>query len=593
MIHRTLVLALALTAAARPAGIEAALPAIEERVEELRRELDLPGLAWGIVADGETVVVRTAGDRDVASGAPVTRDTIFRIASMTKSFTAVAILKLRDEGKLALDDPASRFIPELASMPLPTRDSGPITIRQLLTHTAGFPEDNPWGDRQLAVSDERVAAWLREGIPFSTAPGTNYEYSNYGFALLGRIVAAASGTSYTDYMNREILAPLGMDSSYWDASDVPDERRATAHRRKEGEFVAEEPLAHGAFGPMGGLWTSRDDLGRWVALMLSAFPARDDAETAPVARRTLREMHRATLTPPVSAGQRFPDGPLSAGASAYAFGLRSASDCEFDWIVGHSGGLPGFGSDMRWLPERGVGVFAMANVTYAPVGRITREVLSMLDRAGAIPPRPIDASPALEDAVARTARLVSDWDDELARELAADNLFLDEPLASRREAIRSLRGDLGACGAPEEIEPANALRATFRVPCEKGWLDVRITLAPTRPPLVQHLSVRRGKPLTARARRAAEAVVDAMRGNELSVEVANRTAIESTLEEARETFGGCAIERVLEGDGDTDVRIRLACDRGTADLDLELGEAGIERVDFLRPRGVRCWPERP
>ena len=130
---------------------------------------------------------------NAASGARIANDTAFRIASMTKSFTALAVLKLRDEGKLSLEDPVSRWIPEFAGMALPTRDTPPLRVRQLLSHSAGFPEDNPWGDQQLSATDAALDAWLRAGIPFSTPPGTRYEYSNYAFGLLGRIVHQGVG----------------------------------------------------------------------------------------------------------------------------------------------------------------------------------------------------------------------------------------------------------------------------------------------------------------------------------------------------------------------------------------------------------------
>ena len=100
----------------------------------------VPGAAWGIVVDGMLVHTGTAGYRDVAAKAPVDGDTVFRIASMTKSFTAMSILKLRDEGKLSLDDPAEKYLPELAGLKYPTTDSPKLTIRHLLSHATGFPD---------------------------------------------------------------------------------------------------------------------------------------------------------------------------------------------------------------------------------------------------------------------------------------------------------------------------------------------------------------------------------------------------------------------------------------------------------------------
>ena len=151
---------------------------------------------------------------------------------MTKSFTALAILKLRDEGKLSLEDPVSKWIPEFARMELPTRDTPPLRVRQLMSHSAGFPEDNPWGDQQLSATDAALDAWLRAGIPFSTPPGTRYEYSNYAFGLLGRIVTKASGIPYERYLRDQILKPLGMTGSTLEFSDVPAARRAIGYRLK-------------------------------------------------------------------------------------------------------------------------------------------------------------------------------------------------------------------------------------------------------------------------------------------------------------------------------------------------------------------------
>ena len=117
-------------------------------------------------------------------------------------------------------------------MELPTRDTPPLRVRQLLSHSAGFPEDNPWGDQQLSATDAALDAWLRAGIPFSTPPGTRYEYSNYAFGLLGRIVTKASGIAYERYVRDQILKPLGMTGSTLEFSEVPAARRAIGYRLK-------------------------------------------------------------------------------------------------------------------------------------------------------------------------------------------------------------------------------------------------------------------------------------------------------------------------------------------------------------------------
>src|SRR4030095_14681684 len=174
--------------------------------EHAQRE-HIPGAVWAIVIDGRVAHIGATGFRDVASKSPVDSGTVFRIASMTKSFTAMSILKLRDEGKLSLADPAEKWLPELRERKSPPTDSPKLTIRHLLSHSTGFPEDNPWGDQQLAVTDSEMSRMMRQGIPFSTPPGVAYEYSNYGFAILGRIVMKASGVPYRRYIQDNILRP--------------------------------------------------------------------------------------------------------------------------------------------------------------------------------------------------------------------------------------------------------------------------------------------------------------------------------------------------------------------------------------------------
>lgn len=129
------------------AAINAAIPAIDRMFVDFQLDAHAPGLVYGIVADGRLIHVKAIGTQDLEKKRPVTADTLFRIASMTKSFTALSILKLRDEGKLSLDDLAETHVPEMRDWRYPTSDSPRIRIRDLLNHTAGFVTDDPWGDR--------------------------------------------------------------------------------------------------------------------------------------------------------------------------------------------------------------------------------------------------------------------------------------------------------------------------------------------------------------------------------------------------------------------------------------------------------------
>src|SRR5688572_26606107 len=315
----------------RSSKLRAAFPAIDQTMRDFVRREHVPGAAWGIIIDGQLAHVGVTGFRDIASKSPVDRNTVFRIASMTKSFTAMSILKLRDEGKLSLDDLAERYVPELAALKYPTTDSPRITIRHLLSHAEGFPEDNPWGDQQLARTDEELSQMIRRGIPFSNVPGIAYEYSNYGFAILGRIVSRASGMPYNEYLATNVLRPLGMSSTTLSPSAVAPERLAHGYRWEDEQWKEESQLPDGAFGAMGGMLTSLNDLGAYVSALLAAWPPRDGAETGPVRRASLREMQQIHRPRP-AAIVRGLDGAPQLSSGGYGYGLGISGNCDFAHI---------------------------------------------------------------------------------------------------------------------------------------------------------------------------------------------------------------------------------------------------------------------
>ena len=465
--------------------LRSAFPEVDRLIKAFAERSRVPGIAYGIIIDGRLAHVGAAGHRNVRTKAPVDADTVFRIASMTKSFTALCIMRLRDEGRLSLDDPAERYVPELAGLVYPTADSPRITIRHLLSHAEGFPEDNPWGDRQLAATDAEMAAMMTRGIPFSTSPGTAYEYSNFGFAILGRIVGNVSGMPYRRYVREHILTPLGMTATTLEAAEVPPARLAHGYRLEGGELVDEPALPDGAFGAMGGMLTSANDLAAYVAFLSSAWPPRDEADTGPVRRASVREMQQVWRPSPATVTRAAADAPVRLNTGGYGFGLRVWQTCGFAHVVSHSGGLPGFGSHMRWLPDYGVAVIAMGNLTYTSWGRVTDEALDALASTGGLKPRLPQPSAALAAARLAINRLIGRWDDGEAGAIAADNLFLDTPLEARRGRMEAIRAELGACRADGALQAENALRGAWQLACDKGTLLVTVTLSPTVPPKVQ------------------------------------------------------------------------------------------------------------
>ncbi|MCX6545384.1 MAG: serine hydrolase [Acidobacteria bacterium] len=581
----------------RIAKLTGALPGIDQLFRQFATRNRVPGIAWGILIDGKLVHSGSAGYRDVASKAPVDAETVFRIASMTKSFTAISILKLRDEGKLSLDDPAERYVPQLGALKYPTADSPRITIRHLLSHAEGFPEDNPWGDRQLAVTDDQMVEMLQRGIPFSNPPGLAYEYSNFGFAILGRIVSRVSGMPYRDYVQRNILTPLGMTATTLDSARVPADRMAHGYRLEDGQWKDEPSLPDGAFGAMGGMLTSTTDLARYVGFLMSAWPPRDDADTGPLRRSSVREMQQVWRPSPATVTRDQVDAPLRLNTGGYAFGLRVWQSCDQRHLVAHSGGLPGFGSHMRWLPEHGVAIIAMGNLTYTSWGRVADDVVDLLAATGGLQPRAPQPSPALLAAKSAVSTLITGWDDNLAESIAADNLFLDDSKERRRAQVDQLRVRHGACRPDAAFDVENALRGVWKMTCDRGWLRVGITLAPTMPPRVQSLSMASIMPLAGRLSDVAVRVVsmvghpdEAALGSMLGPGMDVR-AVAARLT-AASAWGACAIGDVLDGDGSSTAGVRLSCAHGPLVLRLSLNEqtGRITRLSLAPAGDVTCVP---
>jgi CubicO group peptidase (beta-lactamase class C family) len=475
----------------RLAKLQTAFPEIDRLMQGFAERLHVPGIAYGIIVDGRLAHVGTFGFRELSSRSPVDSQTVFRIASMTKSFTALSILKLRDQGKLSLDDPAERYVPELASLKYPTSDSPKITIRYLLSHSAGFPEDNPWGDQQLSRTDDEMARMIREGIPFSTSPGTAYEYSNFGFAILGRVVTRVSGMPYPRYVQENILRPLGMAVTTLESRTVPARRLAHGYRRQDNEWLEEAQLPDGAFGPMGGMLTSIGDLGRYVGFMLDAWPPRDGAERGPVRRSSVREMQQVARFNGGFAIRDTSVATMTLSTGGYGYGLGIRQTCLFNITIAHSGGLPGFGSIMRWLPEYGVGIIALGNLTYTNWGGPVEQAFTLLYHTGGLTPRAPQPAPVLLHRREQVSQLVNRWDDAVATDMAAMNLYLDESKDRRHAALDRLHEQVGDECRPEgPFEVENALRGRWRMRCSKGDVRVTITLAPTQPAKVQHWDVR-------------------------------------------------------------------------------------------------------
>ena len=423
---------------------------------------------------------------------------------MTKSFTAATVLGLRDSGALRLDDLAQDYVGELRELVLPSADSPRPTIRNLLTMTAGVPTDDAWGDRQQSLDPPEFAALLRGGVRLGWAPGTRFEYSNLGYAVLGKVIEAVTGTGYADAVRSRLLAPLGLTRTGFEAAEFDPGELARGYQRGPAGW-AELPFdGHGAFAPMGGIFSTVTDLARWAAGFAGSFPPRDGADSGhPLSRATRREMQLPQLAIVGWPTGSYPD----ASTLSYGLGLFVEEGPVFGTMVQHSGGYPGFGSQMRWHPATGTGVIVLGNGTYANAGQlaaaILADVLTQLrarrtgSRSGLAAavrgPAPGDGGPWPETLAARADadRLLRSWDDELAGRLFTPNVAWDQPLASRREAVARIRERIGS------FQPDPARPPEFDTPAhcrwwltgDRGTVQAELALAPLVEPRVQSLRV--------------------------------------------------------------------------------------------------------
>ena len=475
-----------------PAGVRAPLdPAVLGQVDDLFRERVERGIApssvWGVF-DADRLVA-SSGHGDRGDGRAPDADTVYRIASCTKSVTAATLLSLVAAGRVSLDAPVTEFVPAFAGVTLPTPDAPVPTLRMLLTMSAGFPTDDPWGDRQESISDADLDDVLRAGLLFDSVPGTGFAYSNLGYALLGRAVSVVAGRPFTEVATDVVLRPLGLDDTVFAEQDARG-YVVTGVRPYRGAFEPLPLTGPGAFSPIGGLYSTVADLSRWARHLASAFaPMRrpgTDAEDGPVSAADRRHMQQAMRHIPGAAvpGARRPVG--------YGFGLFVEQDDHHGAIVSHSGGYPGFSAHMRWSVRNGLGVVAFENATQAKVSVAAETAHDLLLAATSptTPPTP-EVLPETRAAQAAVSRLLADWDDDLADTICTPNVAMDVPYDRRRQTLEAAVAQVGADRSARPVQEQSSTPTHLRwwLPGTSGRLRVEIRLAPLAAGRVQTLTV--------------------------------------------------------------------------------------------------------
>lgn len=467
----------------RRAKVEALLPEIDRLYKEYAEEHHFLGYSCGIILDGELIHSAEGGFTDDTKKIPVTSHTLFRIASMTKSFTAMAIIYLRDENKLRLDDPVHLYIPSMKEQRFP-KDGAVITIRDLLIHGAGLPKEDPWADRKLDDTRKDLTELLEKGLFFSRPSGASYEYSNLGYTILGEIIGQVAGIPYQQFILEKIGKPLGMNEVAWDFREVKGSELAKGYRLIENNLVEEPLLADGVYGAMGGLITSLDSFSKYAAFHCAAWPSRNEAEEGPLKRSSLREMHQPWRFEELSI-DKTEGGMGKVVVNAYGYGLRWRCDNNQRVIVGHSGGLPGFGCNWFFMPEYGLGIISFANITYAPTTKINLQLLHMLVDKAKLLSRQLPASNILQERQKALIAFLPEWKKAIESPIFADNFFLDRPIEALQKETRALFTKAGNILSIGEVTAKTELKGHFLVQGEKIDIEVHFSLTPQKTPLIQ------------------------------------------------------------------------------------------------------------
>src|SRR3954451_84882 len=192
--------------------------AVSQRMREFVDKHEIAGAVTLVVSRDKVVDVQAVGEADVANHTPMTPDAVFWIASMTKPVTATAILMLRDEGKLSVDDPVAKYVPELGGLKTPGGKPANLTLRHLLTHTSGMAEASPEQARAAKTLADLIPAYAAKPMQFE--PGSKWQYCQSGINTLGRIVEVVSGQSLPDFFDKRLFGPLGMkDTTFYPSAE--------------------------------------------------------------------------------------------------------------------------------------------------------------------------------------------------------------------------------------------------------------------------------------------------------------------------------------------------------------------------------------
>ena len=374
----------------RPASVErgddAAVEAYVTKLIHHEMETNaIAGLSIALVDDQRVVWAAGFGFADLNSKTPASADTLYRIGSISKLFTATAALQLAEQGRLDIDKPVRSYVPDF-TMKSRVPDQGEITVRQLMTHHAGLPRDRLKGF--MNPSPPHFTSVVRElrNVSPPYPPALMYSYSNLGFSLLGHVIENASGVPYEDHMRRALLIPLGMTASSFTPGLSDSSRAAKGYQGRQAAF--EFPLRD---VPAGGLNSSVNELGRFMAMLFAGGVANG--------HRILGDHTIAEMLRPQNTAAPL-DLNFHVGLGWMLSTLGSSSIQNAGTVAHHAGGTALFHSQMYILPRHKLGVVVLANSSTArqAVDRIANAALALALEAKAGIRQPEHTKPELSDA---------------------------------------------------------------------------------------------------------------------------------------------------------------------------------------------------
>lgn len=347
--------------------IASVAPALQSKIGAYRREHRLPGIAAGIATREGLRWWHGSGFADLETGRRPDQRTLYRVASISKTITATAVMQLRDEGRLRLDDPAVRFLPELAGVPDPHGSIEDVTIRRLLMHTSGLQGEAPWQDldRFWLYRPEELLEVLHLARVV-TPPEVDHKYSNLAYELLGHVVERLAGRPFIGHVRASVLDPLGMADTVWDPDEAQAVRKAVGYdaRTYEDRPPRARDIASGQFVADGGLWSTLEDLGTWIAQQLRTDASLERGEGQVLRGATLAEMHRPSYVA---------DPAWKQAQGLCWYGAREGETI----LIGHSGSLWGFMSNVSFSPAGRVGAIVLLN-GIGSASKLARQLLDVL-----------------------------------------------------------------------------------------------------------------------------------------------------------------------------------------------------------------------